>query len=108
MNLKDPLCQVDPNDRSLLQGCLLHCLGTQHHQRGTLRCRRVGASTPSDFASCQSSSDGWHFGSAVLAVTGWWDGAYLWTSVAASLGAALSGAPQRSATGQVCQLGHSV
>src|ERR1700730_7845241 len=63
MNLKDPLCQVDPNDRSLLHGCLLLCLVTQHHQRGTLRCRRVGASTQSDFDSCESPGvyGGWRF-----------------------------------------------
>src|ERR1700722_17475876 len=25
MDLEDPLCQVDPNDRNLLHGCLLRC-----------------------------------------------------------------------------------
>src|SRR5262245_19856032 len=29
MHLKDPLCQVDPNDRRLLHGCLLLWLVTQ-------------------------------------------------------------------------------
>jgi hypothetical protein len=48
MDLKNSLCQVDPNDRSLLHGCLLRCgWSCNITQPGTLRCRREGASTPS-------------------------------------------------------------
>ena len=48
MNLEDVLCQVDPDDGSLLQDASFPFCGPEHHKTGTQRCRRGrAASIPS-------------------------------------------------------------